>query len=395
MPLTDTLTGIANAIRTKDGTTAPIPFLDMPQRVLDIPSGGGPVEVKEKDINFFDYDGTLLYSYTLAEAAALTELPPGPEHERLVFQQWSWSLDGLKSAGRGIDVGAYYTTRSGNVEIDIELNERTGLRQVLRFNGTSGAYKVNINWGDGSPIATYGSIVASGMAHMYQEAGSYTISLIVDDIDKLSLLLYGASTGAVYTNMFGASPNYSVVGIYLCQIRGLNSYCFYDCENLKYVTLPPNILNGNYALTNCYSLKHFTALGATNGLVQNCYSLKRLIVPEKDNFEATSVGVNTAIERFTFSDATTAISTMVNTTRQLKEITIGSKVTQIKSSAFANCLNLKSITILATTPPTIAAANAISTIPNDCCIRVPKGSLGAYQAASIWSTRASQMEEIE
>ena len=28
--------------------------------------------VKPKDVNFIDYDGTLLYSYTLAEAAALT-----------------------------------------------------------------------------------------------------------------------------------------------------------------------------------------------------------------------------------------------------------------------------------------------------------------------------------
>ena len=41
MALTDFLTQIANAIRSKDGTTEPIVATDFPQRILDIPSGGG------------------------------------------------------------------------------------------------------------------------------------------------------------------------------------------------------------------------------------------------------------------------------------------------------------------------------------------------------------------
>ena len=40
MALTDFLTQIANAIRSKDGTTEPIVATDFPQRILDIPSGG-------------------------------------------------------------------------------------------------------------------------------------------------------------------------------------------------------------------------------------------------------------------------------------------------------------------------------------------------------------------
>ena len=43
-------------------------------------SGGGK-ELKRDDVNFFDYDGTLLYSYTWEEAKNLTELPPLPKHE--------------------------------------------------------------------------------------------------------------------------------------------------------------------------------------------------------------------------------------------------------------------------------------------------------------------------
>lgn len=41
MALTDFLTQIANAIRSKDGTTEPIVATDFPQRILDIPSGSG------------------------------------------------------------------------------------------------------------------------------------------------------------------------------------------------------------------------------------------------------------------------------------------------------------------------------------------------------------------
>lgn len=41
MALTDFLTQIADSIRSKDGTTDPIVATDFPQRILDIPSGGG------------------------------------------------------------------------------------------------------------------------------------------------------------------------------------------------------------------------------------------------------------------------------------------------------------------------------------------------------------------
>ena len=41
MALTDLLKQIADSIRSKDGPTEPIPATDFPQRILDIPSGGG------------------------------------------------------------------------------------------------------------------------------------------------------------------------------------------------------------------------------------------------------------------------------------------------------------------------------------------------------------------
>ena len=43
MALTDFLTQIANAIRSKDGTTDPILATNFPQRILDIPSSGSEI----------------------------------------------------------------------------------------------------------------------------------------------------------------------------------------------------------------------------------------------------------------------------------------------------------------------------------------------------------------
>lgn len=45
MALTDFFTQIADSIRSKDGTTDVIKATDFPQRILDIPSGGGGSEL--------------------------------------------------------------------------------------------------------------------------------------------------------------------------------------------------------------------------------------------------------------------------------------------------------------------------------------------------------------
>lgn len=59
--------------------------------------GGAPVSVPKKDVNFFDYDGTVLYSYTADEFKALNALPANPIHTGLTAQGWNWSLSDAKA----------------------------------------------------------------------------------------------------------------------------------------------------------------------------------------------------------------------------------------------------------------------------------------------------------
>ena len=50
-----------------------------------------------KDVNFYGYGGTLLYSYTAAEFANLSALPDNPTHDGLTAQGWNWTLSDAKA----------------------------------------------------------------------------------------------------------------------------------------------------------------------------------------------------------------------------------------------------------------------------------------------------------
>ena len=67
---------VADAIRAKTGTTDLLAWPDgFKAAVEGIQTGGGggsTSDVTMKDVNFYDYDGTLVASYTLAEAQTLT-----------------------------------------------------------------------------------------------------------------------------------------------------------------------------------------------------------------------------------------------------------------------------------------------------------------------------------
>ena len=69
------------------------------------------------DVNFYDYDGRIIASYTLAEAQALTKLPDPPKHKGLVFQGWNWSLEDVNLLTDPMDIGPNYTTDDGTTRV--------------------------------------------------------------------------------------------------------------------------------------------------------------------------------------------------------------------------------------------------------------------------------------
>lgn len=72
-------------------------------------------------------------------------------------------------------------------------------------------------------------------------------------------------------------------------------------------------------------------------------------------------------------------------------LTIPSTVTSIGSNAFYSCSKLASITVLATSPPTLQSTSLNST---SCLIYVPSESVETYKAASVWSNYADRIQAI-
>ena len=84
---TTDLTKVAAAIREKGGTSDPLVYPDgFVMAIGNIQTGGGTTPGAPGDITFYDYDGTIVTSWTLAELATKTSLPDYPSHDGLICQ---------------------------------------------------------------------------------------------------------------------------------------------------------------------------------------------------------------------------------------------------------------------------------------------------------------------
>jgi len=220
-----TLTSIADAIREKTGTTGAIKPTDMASKIGEISVGGGESDgsVKSKAINFYDPMGNIIYSYTRAEAAALTELPPGPQLEGFEFSGWTHTLSNLQSEKFFADVGPLYTLNGKNVGIlivDVPAHNLTVTVNAKCSTNNTGA----IDWMDGSAVSTIPSTSTSGIystanSHTYASAGIKYIAVYATSGRYVSL--GGALIGGSARSPIGSSdqskdkivPEYTLLSI--------------------------------------------------------------------------------------------------------------------------------------------------------------------------------------
>ena len=318
-----------------------------PALVDSIPSGGGG-SVEEKVVNFIDYDGTVVASYTGEEAQALTELPSAPDHSQdevpLTFEEWNWTLANIKSYNTNypeviIEVGASYHTTDGKNHFYFNITSDTDDNGVeISLNNYSSGDTVD--WGDGSPIE---SISSATLTHVYTSIGEF--HCIID------------STSTTYT--FGGSSSTrrgkreKLIKAYLSNtITSFSSSSFRTCYSLQSITIPSSVTSiASYAFNACYSLQSITIPSSVTSIgddaFNNCYSLQSITIPNK----VTSIGNNAfrtcySLQSITIPSSVTSIgNNAFNGCPSLQSITIPSSVTSIASYAFSNCYSLHSITI--------------------------------------------------
>lgn len=165
----DSKSDIKDAIEAKGVTVGDAPFDEYADLIGDI--SGGQQEVPEKDVNFYDYNGHRIASYTIAEAKALTSLPTPPSHEGLTFQGWNWSLADIQSYNRQyIDVGANYVTSDGKTRIYLHAEDNEEYSIKVTISGST----LYVDWGDGNNETATGAVTLS---HIYSNKGYYTVTL--------------------------------------------------------------------------------------------------------------------------------------------------------------------------------------------------------------------------
>ena len=263
------LAAVANAIRAKGGTNNSLEFPNGFVAAIENISTGG---VSEKDVNFIDYDGTILYSYTAEEFAGLSVLPANPTHEKLTAQGWNWTLAQITAQlaiapGYPVFVGQVYTTTSGNTEIDIELNNPSKLTPTLGLavNGSA-----SIDWGDNSASVTLtGTSLTTrkSATHTYASVGKYTISISVPSGSKIALYdpqgtsgygLLGANTHGTSSYARNMPYKMSIKAIRIGGNTEIGQYACYMCANIEYITLPIGITTiGTYGLSCLRSIQTF------------------------------------------------------------------------------------------------------------------------------------------
>lgn len=426
------MTSTANAIRAKSGGSGNIPWnaaTGFADAVAAIPSGG---VVQESDINFYDYDGTLLYAWTLAELAEKTALPELPTREGLTCQGWNWSLAGLKELGATMDVGAQYNTDDGSLFLHIELianNQKTVKLWIGPYNGGAGT----IDWGDGTDVEAISLTAYTQFEHVYAELGSYRIK-VNGSVSR------GLRVGSNQNNVPAITPTGVLTEVNAGSTVGFTPYAFYTCLCLKSISIHsdsfPLLVTG--LLQDCNSLRCVNvpsssayylvmrcttittvALGenvafVNSGQFRECKALRRIrakpslqwtegygVYQDSSLSEVSGIFNNTpnalhrcmALRKITLGEGTSVVAANTfNDCRSLTNLVFPSPVTSIGANAFASCVAMDYYDFTACTAiPTLANANAFTSIPDDCKIRVPASLVDDWKAATNWATYADHI----
>lgn len=388
---------------------------------------------KESDINFWDYDGTLLYSWTLAELATKTELPPLPSHDGLVCQGWNWTLQDIKDAGRELDIGALYITDDGKTRLYVDVDTETWDDFVLNYwqdprNATT------VDWGDGTTPETKNADSWIEHRHVYASSGSYVITMSVKEGTTMELgngsngrmliansetdsgrcaMLKQVEIGERMTNVteraFYAAVRLKSVAVpsgvlfdpwrtfeQAANIRSVTaafssaiSQTFYQCTNLRAIATPKGMTQGddyavtstairqiNFDMTAALSAQalervHIKAVNGQVGDFSSCRSLLEVTIP---------------------ADATTFVAAAFQGDNALRRVTCLGDIASIPAQVFQRCYPLRFVDFThCTAVPTLANVNAFDQTHPQLEIRVPASLADAWKAATNWSSLADHI----
>ena len=397
---------------------------------VNVSGGGGGGGVDPKDVNFIDYDGTVLHAYTAAEFAALTAMPDNPTHDGLVAQGWNWTLtdaQGYVADAGTLVIGQMYVTDDGKTRVHVNMPQgRLSPWLSLALNGTA-----VVDWGDGTtPDTITGTSTgsATNVQHTYASAGRYVIAIEVTTGSAVIRSFDTSATGLLKPQEGDNSYNtskvyaYAITGVELGDRVTLGKSAFMACASMESVTInqgQPGYDNSMF--DSCFSLTgvvlpshNGSTYSLGGGMFRYCRSMRMASLPK----ECTN-----ASGTYNFGDCTllqvpsmpsvfeNVVDGFFNNCSQIRRLVlpprckavkaysisglsgmtilvIPARVTSIANYAGGSLYGLAEIHFKGTTPPSLSAYS-LGSLSTDCKIYVPAGSLAAYTSASNYPDPAT------
>ena len=387
---------------------------------VDVSGGGGSPEAEPKDVNFIDYDGTILYSYTAAEFAQLSALPANPSHDGLTAQGWNWGLSDAKTyvASYGmLWIGQQYTTTDGKTRIYIHLEHGRISPWLLLSVGQNS--QATIAWGDGATDTVSGVWAATIVSrnHTYAQPGDYVITITVS---QGTITIVGNGSGSSLLQASNNTSEAEAGHVYRSAIRrveigsgiAIGDGAFRFCLNLESVVIPTSVtVLGQHAFYNCLSLVGVVLPSSCTEIkgysFAYCYGMRRISIPKTMTKYAveclqncrtlTSLSLTAAVSgsegwndfandygltRVTIPEGWIYTNSFFTKCYSLANVTIPASIGELAGDFFKDCYGLAEIHFKASSPPTISSSSAFSNVPTSCKIYVPSGKKSAYQSAT-------------
>lgn len=152
---------------------------EVPTELYDLP-----------DVCFYDFKGTLLYSYTREAFEKLGKMPEGKDdyYYDLYFVEWNYTYQEVLQTKGTVVVGGIYNTGSEHITklyVETEPSDRF-VRLNCYFDGT-----LKINWGDWK-TESYESSSTIEITHTYNDDWKYTVTLDLSDVKYMHFGYYSA-----------------------------------------------------------------------------------------------------------------------------------------------------------------------------------------------------------